>query len=223
MKSRGAAVLFSEMTPGAEFEDEFNRWYDEEHIPIRMGCNGFVSAQRYRRDEAADYLAIYELSDLGALSSDAYKVIKDQPSERTAWMLDNVTGFTRYLGRETSAVARSEPPVPPLDAPLIFAVFFAVPPEGAGEFDAWYETEHVPMLMECADWLMVRRFEITDGVPQPFTRLALHYLADERALASPERERARNTDWRNRLAKNEWFKGSYTLFRRHGMRHHATG
>jgi hypothetical protein len=25
------AVLFTEMTPGARWEDEFNRWYDTEH------------------------------------------------------------------------------------------------------------------------------------------------------------------------------------------------
>jgi hypothetical protein len=221
MDSRGAAVLFSEMTPGAEFEAEFNRWYDEEHIPIRMRCEGFIGAQRYRAEDAPNYLAVYELADLGVLSSDAYKAIKDHPSERTAWMLAHVSGFTRYLGREISGVARSAPVAPPIDAPLIYAVFFNVPPDGTAEFDAWYETEHVPMLMECSDWLMVRRFEIVEGVPKPFTRLALHYLADAKALSSPERERARVTDWRNRLAKNDWFKGSYSVFRRQGQRRHA--
>ncbi len=36
----GKAILFSEMTPDASFESDFHHWYDTEHIPIRMTCNG---------------------------------------------------------------------------------------------------------------------------------------------------------------------------------------
>jgi hypothetical protein len=44
MDQKGAAVLFSEMTPGPGFEAEFNTWYHEEHAPLRTACAGFVSA-----------------------------------------------------------------------------------------------------------------------------------------------------------------------------------
>jgi hypothetical protein len=223
MTHKGAAVLFSEMTPGAAFEADFNAWYDEEHIPLRTACPGFVSACRYKASEAPDYLAVYELGDISVLGSDDYRAIKANPSERTAWMLAHVTGFTRYLGRETSCRVQSAPATAPLDAPVLYAVFFNVPSEGAAEFDAWYEEEHVPILMENSDWLMVRRFAVADGVPQPYTRLALHYLAGEAVLSSPQRERVRGTPWRQRLAGNAWFKGTYSVFRRLRARQLATG
>lgn len=222
MKNKGAAILFSEMTPGADFEREFHAWYDEEHIPVRMDCAGFVSGQRYARTDRNGYLAVYEMSDLGVLASDAYREIKDKPSERTMWMLKNVTGFTRYLAGETSIIQRAGISTP-LDAEILYAVAFNVPDDAASEFDSWYETEHIPLLMECEDWLMVRRFRVADGVPESFTHLALHYLADMSALSSPAREKARSTPWRARLAAEDWFKASYTTFRRHGPRQRGRG
>jgi hypothetical protein len=218
MQIKGQAVLFSEMTPGPDFVDRFHNWYDTHHIPVRMACPGFVSGQRYKRQDSDGFLAVYEMDDVGVLSSDAYKVIKNQPSEETAWMLAHVTGFTRYLAGETSVKSQGTPDSA-LDAQVLYAVSFNVPAEAAAEFDSWYETEHIPLLMECPDWLMVRRMRVADGVPETYTHMALHYLADAKALQSPEREKARKTAWRDKLAKNDWFKASYTVFDRIGQRH----
>jgi hypothetical protein len=218
MQIKGQAVLFSEMTPGPDFVDRFHNWYDTHHIPVRMACPGFVSGQRYKRQDSDGFLAVYEMDDVGVLSSDAYKVIKNQPSEETAWMLAHVTGFTRYLAGETSVKSQGTPDSA-LDAQVLYAVSFNVPAEAAAEFDSWYETEHIPLLMECPDWLMVRRMRVADGVPETYTHMALHYLADAKALQSPEREKARKTAWRDKLAKNDWFKASYTVFDRVGQRH----
>ena len=222
MNLKGASVLFSEMTPGADSAEEFEDWYDQEHIPIRMGCPGFRSAQRYRRQDRDGYLAVYEMDNLGALSSEAYRIVKEQPSERTAWMLSNVTGFTRYLADETFCREQRGADAP-LNAPLLYAVSFNVPPDAWAEFDSWYETEHIPMLMECREWLMVRRMRVVEGVPDPYSHMALHYLASETALSSPERDRARRTAWRDRLAKHDWFKASYVTFDRHRARQQGSG
>jgi hypothetical protein len=218
MQIKGHAVLFSEMTPAPEFADRFHHWYNTHHIPVRMACPGFISAQRYGRQDGRGYLAVYEMDSVGVLSSDAYKIIKNNPSEETAWMLANVTGFTRYLAAETSARPDGGSSTSPLDAPVLYAVSFNIPVEAQPDFNAWYETEHIPLLMECPDWLMVRRMQVSDGIPETYTHMALHYLASAKALQSPERERARKTAWRDRLAKNPWFKASYTVFDSLGAR-----
>jgi len=53
-----------------EREDEYNRWYDETHIPEISAIAGFVGARRYRmigdggraRERAVhDYIVLYEL------------------------------------------------------------------------------------------------------------------------------------------------------------------
>jgi hypothetical protein len=55
-------------------EDEFHRWYEEEHIPERMAIPGFLSARRFCAIEGAPkYLAIYDLESQDTLQSAAYR------------------------------------------------------------------------------------------------------------------------------------------------------
>ncbi len=212
---RGRAILFSEMKPAAEWEDKFNHWYDNEHIPIRMGLRGFVSAQRYL-GENSNYLAVYEMDTLEALRTVAYQAIKTQPSEQTAWMLRNVTGFTRYLCEEIGSFGDTSPAA--INAAVLYPVWFNVPQDRLADFDAWYEQDHIPLLLECPEWRAVRRFDVKDGEPGRYNRLALHYIDSAAALDSPARARARVTPWRDRLAAEPWVKGVYSLFNRHGAR-----
>ncbi len=204
---KGKAILFSEMTPTSELEHPFNEWYDREHIPIRMGLRGFESARRYMEGER-HYLAVYEMTDKAALKTEAYSAIKNHPSPLTARMLGSVGGFTRYIGEEIGC--DGDPAG--LDAAVLYSVTFDVPAEACEEFDRWYAEDHVPTLLRCPQWRMVRRFAVIDGSPKSYTRLALHYLDDAAALNSPERAEARASPWRARLAAHEWFKGDYSVF-----------
>jgi hypothetical protein len=209
-------ILFSEMSPPAELDTGFHHWYDEHHIPIRMAAPGFVSAQRYRDEATRNYLAVYEMTSPSALSTPEYLRIKNEPSETTAKMLGAVSGFTRYLGTELGRHARGQTAF--IDAPVLYPVFFEVPKERQAEFDSWYKDEHIPILMEEERWLGVRRFDIFDGAPNRFNRLALHYLSHRSALDSEARKKARATAWRDRLAQEPWFKGHYSVFDRLGHR-----
>lgn len=216
---QGKGLLFSEMTPEASWTDKFNRWYDEEHIPLRMAVPGFCSAQRYQAKDSGAYLAVYEMESTGALASPAYQDVKGKPSETTKWMLGNVKGFTRYTCSQMSQVDKGQ--ASDLDTPVLYAVWFTVPPERLQDFDDWYNQDHVPLIMQCEDWRMVRRFEVVSGEPNAYNRLALHYLRDVAALDSPQRALARSTPWRARLAAEPWFRGEYAVFERHGARQRA--
>ncbi|MFE7707220.1 hypothetical protein ACFU6I_15725 [Streptomyces sp. NPDC057486] len=44
----------------------------------------------------------------------------------------------------------------------------AVPEEELAEVDAWYATEHTPMLMRCPQRLAVRRFAIHGELGRPY-------------------------------------------------------
>ena len=207
---QGSAVLFSEMTPDVSWEEDFNDWYDREHIPLRMNVPGFCSAQRYVIPNTRNYLAVYEMQSPAVLRTPAYQAVKNNPSERTKRMLGGVAGFTRYIAEEIGDQKRRTTDA--LDAPYLYTVFFEVPAEWHNDFNEWYEKDHIPLLMECDQWLMVRRFRIADGEPRSWTDLALHYIADPSALHSPARERAR-------LAKEKWFSPAYSVYRRQGSRH----
>ena len=117
-----------------------------------------------------------------------------------------------------------------LEAAIAYPVFFRVPADHETEFNAWYDDEHLGILLRGEYWRMCRRFRIRNPDPASWTHIALHYLTDLRALESPERTEARSTPWRIRLAAEPWFKGEYRVYHRHGERlsesggtHQATG
>jgi hypothetical protein len=175
-----------------------------------MEIPGFASAVRYEAIEGDPrYLACYFLDDMGALETPEYKRLKSDPGERTARMLDNVSGFTRYICDETSDTG-------PVDeeAGALFVVAFGVPEEGRAEFDGWYEEEHVPLLLKVPGWLRVRRYVARPGHAGPdWTHLALHELRDTAVLDRPERAAARDTPRRERLMRNDWARSGRWVYR----------
>jgi hypothetical protein len=61
--------------PPLAMEEEFNAWYDTEHLPERLAIPGFRSARRWLTDVApgeGKYLATYELDCAAVLQSSAY-------------------------------------------------------------------------------------------------------------------------------------------------------
>jgi Domain of unknown function (DUF4286) len=68
-----SALLLVVVDVDPEHEDEFNRWYDEEHIPEKRATPGFRSARRYAsHDVPGRYLAVYELDDAEVVTSPEY-------------------------------------------------------------------------------------------------------------------------------------------------------
>jgi hypothetical protein len=197
------AILFSQMEPPAELTEEFHRWYETDHIPARMALPGFLGARRYHAlDGDPAYLAVYELDDLDALATEGYQQLKAAPSALTDRMLSLVNGFTRFTCEQISDVGQ------PVYGPYLSVVAFAVPDEFTDAFDEWYSGEHVPMLLEAADWLRVRRYRVLNGEGGPWTHLALHELASVEVMDSPERARARKGPLRDALAGHDWFASS---------------
>lgn len=61
------------MQPPPTLEEEFNAWYDTEHIAERLAVPGFETALRYVcTDGAPRYLAMYDLTSPAVLDSPAY-------------------------------------------------------------------------------------------------------------------------------------------------------
>lgn len=220
-KPIGNTILFSEMRPEPEWEDRFNAWYHEDHIPVRMVLDGWQGVQRYKAKEGGDYLVVYDLASPDALKTPGYEKVKNEPSAETDWMLANVKDFTRFIGAE---IGRHGDVEAAIEAPVIFAALFDVPEDATEEFEAWMVEDHVPHLMACKDWLAVRRFRLPVSDPKRYTRLAIHYLAGEAALSSPERARARDTEFRKRMMRHAWFnEGRARVFLAYGGRYQGRG
>jgi hypothetical protein len=64
---RGSGLLVVRMDVDPGHAAEVNRWYDEEHVPEKLGIEGFLSVRRYSSPtNPARLLAVYDLADVSA-------------------------------------------------------------------------------------------------------------------------------------------------------------
>jgi hypothetical protein len=139
---------------------------------------------------------------LGVYFSDASRV------RDAAGLLAMTSAAETFVGVEIGDTGVSEP------GEYVFLVTFRVPQEDQGEFDTWYETEHVARLMDVPGWLRCRRYAVADHGMSP-TRVALHEIVSLAALDSPLRAAAAASEWRRKLAGRPWFAtGRFDTFRR---------
>jgi hypothetical protein len=72
-EDKNLGLLVVRMGPTTQDEEEFNAWYDFEHIPQRMALPGFLSGERYVCLQGAPkYVAIYDLRDTGVITGREY-------------------------------------------------------------------------------------------------------------------------------------------------------
>lgn len=69
-------LLLALMEPELAMRDEFDDWYDFEHIPHMIGVDGILNAQRFVVVEGwPRYVAMYDLNAVAVLTSDSYRSV----------------------------------------------------------------------------------------------------------------------------------------------------
>jgi len=185
-------LLVAMMNPPAD-EDAFNAWYDEEHVPLRLGVPGFVSARRYRalENDGPRYLALYDLASTHVLQSDAYQRLWREQSQREKEMLASIPFTDRRVGE-----LMLDCPEWTRDPPYQMLVCMT-PPDGEDDFVAWYREEHIPLLLRVPGWRRVRLFRQIEGNGPAF--MAVHELETPDVFDRPEHAAATATPWRKRI------------------------
>lgn len=201
-------ILFDTAIAGVGHGVNFDVWFAARHLPALRREFDSRACRVYASASCASLTAILELDGIADGTS-----MLETPGELGA----GVARTEQFIARSIGWQARPDA----IDihataqrAPIAYPVFFAVPDAREAEFNRWYDEEHLGILLGCEDWLACRRFRITTPHPAGFTHLALHYLAGIAALTSPERDAARATPWRDRLAVESWFCGEYRVLHR---------
>jgi hypothetical protein len=151
--NRGLLLTMTE--PPAAMEEEFNAWYDEEHMAERLAVPGFRSARRWVADckpGEGKYLATYETDSPGVLASEAYRARLDNPTPWSRRSLEHCVVFRRW------ACEQVHPGVADPD-PRTRALLFCA---GDAPYDA-----------KVAGALQARRFVDAQGKPRHVTLVEL--------------------------------------------------
>lgn len=101
--NRGLLLTMTE--PPAAMEEEFNAWYDEEHMAERLAIPGFRSARRWVADVApgeGKYLATYELDSPGVLQSAPYLARFQNQTPWSRRCLGKAVVFRRWACEQTA-------------------------------------------------------------------------------------------------------------------------
>jgi hypothetical protein len=74
VKKEPRIILIVQTDIDPEMEEEFNRWYEEEHIPLLLQVPGVLSARRGVSQEGSPkYFSIYEHENIDVQKSPAYQ------------------------------------------------------------------------------------------------------------------------------------------------------
>src|SRR5688572_23148964 len=169
----GLLVAGFNYSPAAE--DEFNDWYDTEHVPERQRVKGFVNCERWiGAEDPKISIATYDLETLDVLQTPAYRAIAGE--NLSPWS-KRVTGKCLRICRfeaEQTLPGSLAAPRSGANAMLFFAMNPV--PEAEADFNAWYDEEHVPALAAVPGCLAARRFRIVNGASEGNHRyLALYH------------------------------------------------
>jgi hypothetical protein len=100
--NRGLLLTMTEPPPA--MDEEFNAWYDGEHLPERLAIAGFRSARRWVAEVAPGegrYLATYELDCEAVLSSPEYLARFAAATPWTRRCLGKAVVFRRWACEQT--------------------------------------------------------------------------------------------------------------------------
>ncbi|NWG24050.1 MAG: hypothetical protein HXY30_06465 [Pseudorhodoplanes sp.] len=88
---RGLLLFMTDVNPA--LEEEFNRWYEKEHLPERMAVPGFLNARRFRCVEGPGpkFLALYDLESAEVLRSEPY--LRIMGANKSPWTLRMEANF----------------------------------------------------------------------------------------------------------------------------------
>lgn len=205
---QGKTIVYDAITVKREGGFAFDVWHQNHYIPSVLASGQLLNVQCYGSPLRATYVAVFESN---ASPAALHGVL---PAPEHASIIATERHVAAFMNEQQAPHA-----IAPLrEAPILYPVLFGVPPQGEPDFNAWYDEEHLGILLRCQYWPMCRRFKIHKPQPESWTHIALHYLTDLRALESKERDEARSTPWRDRLAQHEWFKGDYRVLYKYGPR-----
>lgn len=177
--------------------EEFNDWYDTEHIPERAALAGFGACERWLDDEGAKVsVATYDLDTLDVLRSEPYKAIA----------YDNLSPWSRRIGRKAKLLLRFEgvqtlpgEAAAPADAGGLLVNAMNVAPEAEADFNAWYDEEHIPALAAVPGTLAARRYVAEGPAGGTHRYMAIYHLTSPEVTKSEAWAKAIDTPWSARV------------------------
>ena len=102
MPLAGKGMLLTSMDIDAADDEDFNRWYDREHLEERVAIEGFIEARRYvAHTGSPKYLCLYSTETIEVLDSPAYRARLAKPTDWSKTTMARFKNMIRAVARIT--------------------------------------------------------------------------------------------------------------------------
>lgn len=183
--SKGLVLIMMDVPP--EMEEEFNEWYDKEHIPQYLtGVPGYLAAMRYVAVEGSPkYLTLYDLESPEVFYSRQRRYFMQNP---TPWSARIVPRFFNHRRNCYEEIWSAQGQAAKEHGRGLRLVLTDVKPEGKKQYEKWLYEEHIPALLTAPGALDSRRFAAVEGEPK---YAIVSNLADPSVINSDAYQKAR--------------------------------
>jgi len=163
---KAALAVWLECLPAAE--EDFNRWYLEEHMAERVGLPGFLRGRRHEAFRGAPrYFAFYETEGVEVLQTPEYNERLDNPTPWTRRVMPNVRNFTRGVYRRLDS---PEAAGPHEDARTLVTLRLDPAPGREAALRIAYREAVLPRMVQVPGFLSAALYELdagaTGGTPE---------------------------------------------------------
>ena len=167
LKGTGLLMVWCEVPD--DVEDEFNRWYNEEHIEERLSIPGILSAARYEAVVSGPkHLAVYELESSDVMTSEAYRKVRSNPTEWSKRMSPeySATTYVRNVYEMIHPQSLTDEIASSPMAPALQIGRMDIPADVEAEWNDWYNAIYVPNYETVDGVRRGRRYRTVTGVPR---------------------------------------------------------
>ncbi|MDO8568587.1 MAG: hypothetical protein Q7R57_07720 [Dehalococcoidales bacterium] len=188
MPKKRALILVKMDPPAGVDEVAWSKWYHTTHLETRLALPGFLYARRFVRIEEAlkraaaepqtKYLALVDLTSIDVLKSDAYLQLREKEASLPANSFEAITRKAPNFARGNyEQIFPETGDYRPPNTRFLFVVGHDVPAGKHKEFNAWYNTEHIPGMLRCPGFVAARRFKLAKEFTPPGVAPVPQYIS----------------------------------------------
>ncbi|MFD1519007.1 hypothetical protein [Pseudonocardia yunnanensis] len=159
IRGAGALAVWNDIPD--ELEDEYNNWYTNQHLPERVGIEGFLRGRRFVRlpaaTEGCKYFTLYETESIATLSSPLYIDRLNDPTDWTKRMGAACLNVIRTACTVTASAGRGI-------GGIVTTVEFGARHDEEIALRTWLSDNLLPKLVQEADIVGAHLFESDLGV-----------------------------------------------------------
>ena len=185
--------------PSKTTDEQYNRFYNDEHVPDVINSGATTLGLRYKNVNAnseAPYLAIYPV-ETSWLGSDAHKHLVSSTKKSAALNAEDRNDYVRFSSRFYEKIQTYEGYGQAKKSGKERGqtiVCVALEPADERDFDEWYRKQHLDMLSMIPGYRRCTRYKRIDGQKPRY--LAIHeYACRPDEISDEHIKQVSSTEW----------------------------